>query len=387
MATAPRDFYEVLGVAEGRLAGRDQEGLPEAGPQVAPGPQPGRRGGRGALQGDPAGLRHALRPREAQAVRRRRHVRRLRRRRLPGGGRASPAAASPRISATSSPRSSAAAASRARASSAGATSRPRCGSPSTRRWTAPRSPSRCRRTATVPDLPRQRRQAGDLAAHLPALRGARHRRPEPGPLLDQPAVPASAAATARSSTTRARPATAAASPSRRKRYRVNIPAGVHDGSRIRLAGKGEAGYRRRPARRPLRDHPGRARRRSSSSAPTATSRSTSRSRSPRRSRARDIEVPTLDGTKTIRIPPGTQHGTVQRLRGEGPPRPKGTGRGDIHYRIRIEVPKELDRRAARGASRSSPRSLNGQNPRGLAAREARRPPRTPRPDHPAQRGE
>ena len=38
----------------------------------------------------------------------------------------------------------------------------------------------------------------------------------------------------------------------------------------------------------------------------------------------DIEVPTLNGSKTIRIAPGTQHGTVQRLRGEGPPRPAST---------------------------------------------------------------
>jgi molecular chaperone DnaJ len=35
-------------------------------------------------------------------------------------------------------------------------------------------------------------------------------------------------------------------------------------------------------------------------------------------RGAEVEVPTLNGTKTLRVPPGTKHGTVQRLRGEGP---------------------------------------------------------------------
>ena len=58
-------------------------------------------------------------------------------------------------------------------------------------------------------------------------------------------------------------------------------------------------------------------------------------------RGATIEVPTLNGTKRIRVPPGTQHGTVQRLRGEGPPRLGGKGRGDIHYRLAIDVPRTL----------------------------------------------
>ncbi len=41
----------------------------------------------------------------------------------------------------------------------------------------------------------------------------------------------------------------------------------------------------------------------------------------------DIEVPTLRGTKRIRVAPGTQHGTIQRLRGEGPPKPNSRDRG------------------------------------------------------------
>ena len=54
-----------------------------------------------------------------------------------------------------------------------------------------------------------------------------------------------------------------------------------------------------------------------------------------------IEVPTLNGSKRIRVAPGTQHGTVQRLRGEGPPKLGGKGRGDIHYRLTIDVPSSL----------------------------------------------
>jgi molecular chaperone DnaJ len=58
-------------------------------------------------------------------------------------------------------------------------------------------------------------------------------------------------------------------------------------------------------------------------------------------------VPTLSGTKTLRVRPGTAHGTVQRLRGEGPPKLGRTGkdgspeRGDIHYRFVIDVPEHL----------------------------------------------
>ena len=58
-------------------------------------------------------------------------------------------------------------------------------------------------------------------------------------------------------------------------------------------------------------------------------------------RGATIEVPTLNGSKRIRVSPGTQHGTVQRLRGEGPPRLGGRGRGDIHYRLAIDVPRSL----------------------------------------------
>ncbi len=153
-----------------------------------------------------------------------------------------------------------------------------------------------------------------------------------------------------------------------KRYRVNIPAGVHDGSRIRLAGKGESGYRGGP--------------RGDLYVTTRVAPSPVFKQRPDGNlevdlpvtvaeaiQGAEIEVPTLDGTKTIRIAPGTQHGSVQRLRGEGPPRPKGKGRGDIYYRIRIDVPKELTEEQ-REAVEKLAQALNGQNPRASLLGEA-----------------
>ena len=146
-----------------------------------------------------------------------------------------------------------------------------------------------------------------------------------------------------------------------KRYRVNIPAGVHDGSRIRLAGKGEAGYRGGP--------------RGDLYVTTRVAPSPVFKQRPDGNlevdlpvtvaeaiQGGDIEVPTLKGSKTIRIPPGTQHGTVQRLRDEGPPRTKGSGRGDIYYRIRVDVPKELTEEQRERVEELA-ESFNGSDPR------------------------
>jgi len=131
-----------------------------------------------------------------------------------------------------------------------------------------------------------------------------------------------------------------------RRLRVNIPPGVHDGSRIRLAGKGEAGI-------PGAAGGGRG------SEPGDLYVITRVQESPVFKSAGEnlevevpltipeavqgavVEVPTLRGAKRLRVPAGTKHGTVQRLRGEGPPRLSGKGRGDIHYRFVIDVPTTL----------------------------------------------
>jgi molecular chaperone DnaJ len=126
-----------------------------------------------------------------------------------------------------------------------------------------------------------------------------------------------------------------------KRYRVNIPAGVRDGSRVRLAGKGEAGPRGGPAGdlyvvTRVGDSPIFSRKGDNLEVEVPIT-------IPEAIRGATIEVPTLTGTKRIRVPPGTQHGTVQRLRGEGPPKLSRSGRGDIHYKLQIDVPSSLSR--------------------------------------------
>lgn len=55
----------------------------------------------------------------------------------------------------------------------------------------------------------------------------------------------------------------------------------------------------------------------------------------------DIKVPTLDGTTTIRIPPGTESGRIFRLAGRGLPKLGRTGNGDLHLEATLEVPREL----------------------------------------------
>jgi molecular chaperone DnaJ len=53
----------------------------------------------------------------------------------------------------------------------------------------------------------------------------------------------------------------------------------------------------------------------------------------------------LDGTVLMKIPPGTQGGSVFRLRGKGFPRASGGARGDAHVRVAIETPAALGDRA------------------------------------------
>jgi molecular chaperone DnaJ len=141
-----------------------------------------------------------------------------------------------------------------------------------------------------------------------------------------------------------------------KRYRVNVPAGVREGSKVRLAGKGEPGRNGGPAGdlyvithvqdsavfKNKGDHV-------EVEVPLTI---------PEAIRGAEVEVPTLRGRKTLRVPPGTSHGTIQRLRGEGPPKLGGKGRGDIHYRFVIDVPASLNQEQSEAVEKLS-KVMNG----------------------------
>ena len=151
-----------------------------------------------------------------------------------------------------------------------------------------------------------------------------------------------------------------------KRYRVNIPKGVREGSKIRLAGKGEAGLRggppgdlfvvchvtESPVFKPKGDN-------FEVEVPITVAEALA---------GAEVEVPTLNGTKKLRVAPGTKHGTVQRLRGEGAPVLSGSGRGDLHYRFVIEMPSALNDEQKAAVEQLS-KVMNG-NPRERILRAA-----------------
>ncbi|MCX8008893.1 MAG: DnaJ domain-containing protein [Patescibacteria group bacterium] len=57
-----------------------------------------------------------------------------------------------------------------------------------------------------------------------------------------------------------------------------------------------------------------------------------------------VEVPTIDGNVKIRIQPGTQYGTLIRLKGKGVPHVRGGGRGDQYVKVVIKIPERITRR-------------------------------------------
>ena len=123
---------------------------------------------------------------------------------------------------------------------------------------------------------------------------------------------------------------------------VRIPAGVADGSRVRVAGRGNAGSAGTPAGdlyiiTRVRPHEFFERRGDDihTVVPITVSEAALGAR---------IEVPTVDGRALLKVPAGTQSGTRFRLREKGAPSLRTGGRGDHYVEVRIVLPKVLDER-------------------------------------------
>jgi molecular chaperone DnaJ len=130
---------------------------------------------------------------------------------------------------------------------------------------------------------------------------------------------------------------------RERTLQVQIPAGVEDGTRIRLAGEGEAGGAGAPpgdlyVHISIRQHPI-FERDGANLALRMPIRLT------QAALGADVEVPVIDGTKVkVKIPPGTQTGEQIRVRGKGFSVLRSAVRGDLYIQVLVETPQHLTRR-------------------------------------------
>jgi molecular chaperone DnaJ len=147
---------------------------------------------------------------------------------------------------------------------------------------------------------------------------------------------------------------------RTKRYTVRIPAGVKDGTRIKLKGKGEAGYGGAEAGDlyvVTRVEPSRLYRRRGEADLEVDVPVTY----PEAALGATVSVPTPDGQVSLKVPSGSQTGKLLKIKGRGAPRLKGSGRGDLVARLNVTVPKKLTKKerealeAYQKTSREDPR--------------------------------
>lgn len=129
---------------------------------------------------------------------------------------------------------------------------------------------------------------------------------------------------------------------RHRRIEVKIPPGVRDGSRVRVAGEGGVGTGGEPSGDlylsvKVAPHPIFERREDDLHAEIPITVSEA-------ALGAEIEVPTLRGKVSMKIPPETSSGKTFRLPGYGMPRLRGGGQGDAYVRVRVVLPQRLTAR-------------------------------------------
>ncbi|WP_243318674.1 molecular chaperone DnaJ [Geothrix paludis] len=130
---------------------------------------------------------------------------------------------------------------------------------------------------------------------------------------------------------------------RQETVTIAIPAGVEDGAKLRVAGKGEAGRRGGgPGDLYLQismEADARFERKGPNlyvKLPVSFSEAALGAK---------VEVPTPEGHQTIKVPPGTQTGAKLRLKGQGMPIPRGSQRGDLIAEVAVVTPQIQDERS------------------------------------------
>jgi len=127
-----------------------------------------------------------------------------------------------------------------------------------------------------------------------------------------------------------------------RKLEVKVPAGVEDGMRMRYAGQGEPGYFGGPAGDlyvvlHVSEHAffQRDGHHLHCSIPISFSQA---------ALGAEIEIPTLEGTHKLKVPEGTQSGTVFKVRGKGIPVLNSHGKGDLLVEVKVQVPTKLTKR-------------------------------------------
>ena len=143
-----------------------------------------------------------------------------------------------------------------------------------------------------------------------------------------------------------------------KKLSVKIPAGVDEGSRLRVPAEGEAGYNGGPPGDlyvfiSVNEHPKFTRRDYDIHSEQAVSFTQA-------ALGAEIQTETIEGQEPLRIPPGTQPNQVFRLRGKGVQFLQGPGRGDHYVHVSVRIPSSLTEEQRRLLEQFA--SLEGENP-------------------------